>query len=124
MHCRCYPSLLIVEWLRNFIFVLVYSRRPLGNSDCRNAVNRFEANFEVQKLSSNSISYGRRQEFITIQMLTDGNNPVIVGVIQINKYKCLNQLVMHLWVRKPVVNANRSGCTYEIPDMTWFCQAE
>jgi len=71
-----------------------------------------------------SISYGRRQKLITIQILTDWNNPVIVGVIQINKYKCLNQLVMHLWVRKPVVAANRSGCSYEIPDMTWFCQAE
>ena len=27
---------------------------------------------------------------------------------------------MHLGVRKPVVDANRSGCSYEIPDMTWF----
>ncbi|MCS6109296.1 hypothetical protein DWV12_18610, partial [Clostridium botulinum] len=34
------------------------------------------------------------------------------------------QLVMYLGVRKPVVDANRSGCSYEIPGMTWFCQAE
>ncbi len=31
---------------------------------------------------------------------------------------------MYLGVRKPVVDANRSGCSYEIPGMTWFCQAE
>lgn len=27
---------------------------------------------------------------------------------------------MYLGVRKPVVDANRSGCSYEIPGMTWF----
>lgn len=27
---------------------------------------------------------------------------------------------MYLGVRKPVVDANRSGCSYEIPDTTWF----
>lgn len=59
-----------------------------------------------------------------IFLLTDQFRPVRVGDNQINTYKCLNQLVMYLGVRKPVGDANRSGCSYEIPDMTWFFQAE